>query len=239
MTRLEKLNNFSKDCETEINTYSCTECKDLKFIFNEEGEAKVCKCKIIQDTQERIAKSEIGVAFKEKTFKNYDYTLSSECTDAMATALKFCQNFDTEQKSNSIIFCGNSGLGKTHLSVAIANNLIEKGVGILYMPYREVITKLKQSITDEQTYKKTINKYKLSKCLIIDDLFKGKITESDINIVFELINYRYLNKLPVIISSEMMPKQLLGVDEAIGSRILEMSKEYIVEFKEKGKNYRL
>ena len=47
---------------------------------------------------------------------------------------------------------------------------------------------------------------KVQKCksILIDDLFKGKVTESDINIMFELLNFRYFNKLPVIVSCEWM-----------------------------------
>ena len=72
----------------------------------------------------------------------------------------------------------------------------------------------------------------------VDDLLKGKYTESDINIMCELINYRYLKRLPVIISTEKTQRQLLDVDEALGSRIIEMCKGFIVEFNESG-NYRL
>ena len=142
-------------------------------------------------------------------------------------------------ESKSIIFCGRRCVGKSHLSIAIANNLIEKGIPVIYMSYREIITKLKQNITDDTIYSTLINKYKSEKVLIIDDLFKGRITESDVNIMFEIINYRYLNQLPIIISTEKTPESILNIDEAIGSRIIEMSKGYIIEFTASGLNYRL
>ena len=56
------------------------------------------------------------------------------------------------------------------------------------------------------------------------DLFKAKITDSDINIMFELINNRYFNNLPIIVSSEFSVLRLMDVDEALGSRLIEMSK---------------
>jgi len=108
------------------------------------------------------------------------------------------------------------------------------------MPYRDVITKIKQNMIDEEYYQKTISKYQLCEVLLIDDLFKGKINESDINIIFEIINYRYLNYLPVIVSSEFSIDRLLAFDEGVGSRIYEMSKDYVVEIeKDIGNNYRL
>ena len=71
-------------------------------------------------------------------------------------------------------------------------------------------------------------------------MFKGKVNESDINIMFEIINYRYLNFLPIIVSSEFTVENLLGFDQGVGSRIYEMCKDYIVEIEKDVKNnYRL
>ncbi len=143
-------------------------------------------------------------------------------------------------RNNSILLSGKSGCGKTHLSLALANNLLKKKeVAVVYMPYRDIITSLKQNMLDEDYYRKTLAKYQKAEVLLIDDLLKGKITESDVNIMFELINYRYLNRLPMIISTEYGQRKLLDFDEAIGSRIYEMCKGYVVEIKGKGNNYRL
>lgn len=108
------------------------------------------------------------------------------------------------------------------------------------MPYRDVITKIKQNMLDDEYYRKTLSKFQTCDVLLIDDLFKGKINETDINVMFEIINYRYLNYLPLIVSSEFTTERLLSFDESIGSRIYEMCKSYIVEIsKNKNNNYRL
>ena len=105
---------------------------------------------------------------------------------------------------------------------------------------KDVITKLKQNMIDEEYYTKTISKYQLCEVLLIDDLFKGKINDTDINIVFVIINYRYLNFLPIIVSSEFSIDKLLAFDEGVGSRIYEMAKDYVVEIeKDISNNYRL
>ena len=70
-------------------------------------------------------------------------------------------------------------------------------------------------------------------------LLNGKVTEADINIMFEIINHRYLNGKPLIISSELFQEDLLKFDEAIGSRIIEMCKGRIVEIRGIENNYRL
>ena len=108
------------------------------------------------------------------------------------------------------------------------------------MPYRDVITKIKQNMLDAEYYCKIISNYQICEVILIDDLFKGKINESDINIMFEIINYRYLNFLPIIVSSEFSIDRLLAFDEGVGSRIYEMCKDYVVEIeKDMNNNYRL
>ena len=144
-----------------------------------------------------------------------------------------------DKRNNSLIFMGSVGSGKSHLSFAVANELIKNGVAVIYMGYRDAIIKLKQKIMDSDEYDKLMNTYKNSKVLLVDDLFKGNVTQSDLNIFFEIVNHRYFNNLPMIISTEMLMDELLKVDEAIGSRLLEMCGEYSVELKGSKLNYRI
>ena len=67
----------------------------------------------------------------------------------------------------------------------------------------------------------------------------GKPTEADINILYELVNYRYMHNKPMVISTERLPDDLVGFDEAVGSRIIEMCRDNIVILKGEKLNYRL
>ena len=156
-------------------------------------------------------------------------------------ARQYVKDFESikDNRKNSVIFMGSVGSGKSHLSFAIANELMKKGVGVLYMGYRDSIMKIKQNVMNMDEYEKIMNRYKKCKVLLIDDLFKGNITSSDINIMFEIVNYRYFNNLAMIISTEKCGKELLEIDEAIGSRILEMTKDYNIELKGHKLNYRI
>ena len=100
-------------------------------------------------------------------------------------AKSYSKNFEEIRvtRKNSMMFLGQVGSGKTHLAIAISNLLLDKGIGVIYMPYRDSITNLKQSILDEENYQREISKYKNAQVLLIDDLFKGRITESDVNIM--------------------------------------------------------
>ena len=85
------------------------------------------------------------------------------------------------------------------------------------MPWRDDVAKLKALSLDNAEREKLIADLKNAQILYIDDLFKtGKAldgssnpTNADISIAFEIINYRYINHLPTIVSTEKTPQELL------------------------------
>lgn len=159
-----------------------------------------------------------------------------------ATALAYYNDFEKIRNNlkNSILLCGQPGSGKTHMAAALAVNFINKGMKVEYMPYRDVITKIKQKMRDEEYYSKEIDRFQKCDILLIDDLFKGKVTSYDINIIFEIVNYRYLNHLPLIVSTEHNPEELLNFDEACSSRICEMCRSFSIFIpKNRKNNYRM
>ena len=222
------------------NKYRCNKCRDMTFILIDDI-ATPCKCRDMRICENILKNSGINEEFRKNTFDNFDYNIDLTVTEAFLKAKNYYTNYEKikDTRKNSILFMGQVGSGKTHLSTAIANSLMKNSIGVVYMPYRDTITKLKQSILDEENYHRELNRYKEAKVLLIDDLFKGNITKSDINIVFELINYRYLKNKPLIVSTEKLLDDLIEIDEAIGSRVVEMSKDYLVEIKGKKLNYRI
>ena len=66
--------------------------------------------------------------------------------------------------------------------------------------------------------------------MYIDDLFKGSVTSADINLAYEIINARYgVKELRTIISTERSMQNIIGIDEALGSRIYQRSKNFIIQ----------
>lgn len=235
-------NNLKKqECLFKIESkYKCEKCRDLTFIIKDDY-AYECECRVLRQAENILKNSGISEAFRKKTFENFNYSINLHTVHAFTKASEYVNDFEDikEERCNSIMFIGAVGSGKTHLSLAIANDLMDKHIGVIYMPYREAITNIKQCIMDQENYNRVMNRYKRAKVLLIDDLFKGAITNSDINIMFEIINYRYFNHKPVIISSEKNAKELLNIDEAIGSRVIEMSGNYLVDIAGKNLNYRI
>lgn len=133
-----------------------------------------------------------------------------------------------------------SGAGKTHLLVALINNFVsKKKKKIVYMRYIDASTELKQNVLNGDVYQRKIRKYKNAEILVIDDLFKNGYTESDLRITSEIISHRYINNLPIMLSSEYLLKDLINIDKAIGGRIKEMSQNYLYEIIGVENNYRM
>lgn len=199
-----------------------------------------CTCYAVNLAKERWIKSGFDPDSKEKSFSTFK-EISEIAKQAKLIAGKYAKDFQSikNNRINSLLFMGQVGSGKTHLCIAASLNLLSKGIEVIYMSYREDVTALKQNILDEEYYQNQLSKYKTASVLFVDDLFKGKITETDINIMFEIINYRYLKRLPLIISTEYNMEQLLAKDEATASRIYEMSKGYSFEIRGKENNYRM
>lgn len=221
--------------------YECDKCKDLEYIIDKKtNTARICECAERKQYQRILQKSGISENFKKISFKEFE-TKTEWQKNAKSMAIDYAKKFENieKERNNSIAFLGNCGSGKTHLSIAIANNLMSKNIAVLYMSYRDIVTKIKQIITDDEAYNKELSRYKNARVLLIDDFAKGKTTESDINIMFEIINYRYLNSKAIIISSELTQERLLDFDEAVGSRIIEMCRGRIGEVLGLENNYRL
>ena len=224
----------------EETEYKCIKCRDMTFIIDD-GVAIPCECRDLRVAEDILKKSGIGKEFRNKRFDNFDFSRNMAVMQGYKSAMEYENQFlDIENtRFNSIMFLGQVGSGKTHLSMAIANELMDRGIGVIYMGYRDAITNIKQNMLDSVYYNRVMNRYKGARVLFIDDLFKGKITESDINIMFELINHRYFNNLPMIIGSECSVGKLLDIDEALGSRLVEMTKGRVVELRGKELNYRI
>ena len=99
------------------------------------------------------------------------------------------------------------------------------------MPWRQGVRELKGKAKEPAIQAESLKKYQEAPILFIDDLFKvskgpdGSCAPpaADVNIAFDVVNYRYTKHLPTIISTERTPAELVDIDEAAGARIVEMA----------------
>lgn len=183
----------------------------------------------MEDIQRKVKAAQITDEFKVKTFRSFD---TSDVAEPIKKAFKVAQSYVMafskirETKHNGIALMGNPGSGKTHLLAAVTNNLLSKGVEVFYFPWVEGMKELTNVAFEEK--QDIIHRMQRCEVLFLDDLFKGrgKPTEFQFETAWAVLNYRYLNNLPILVSTERSLSDLLDIDEAMGSRIAEVTRNY-------------
>ncbi|RAL26728.1 ATP-binding protein [Thermoflavimicrobium daqui] len=226
--------------------YQCTKCQDQEgYIARDKNGYEVwcwCECHVQRRVERLFKYSRITNEFRRLSFESFILDGRPQpVKNAFACAKAYLEYFSRLRsgRNNSIALLGKSGSGKTHLLIAVANSLLSQGVGVLYFPWIEGMNDLKSNF---EVISDKVQQLKQVEVLFIDDLFKGRKTVTDFQLeqLFDMINYRYLNHLPIMVSSEKDIDQLCTIDEAIGSRIYEMCKDFTVILKgDKSLNYRI
>ena len=201
-----------------------------------------CQCVETRNSIMRMKRSGLKDIIKDYTFDKFEATENWQKTLKDA-AMEYAKN-----PKGWFFLGGQSGAGKTHLCTAICREFLLSGKRVKYMLWRDDVVKIKGAVTDSEVYSKLISQYKTIDVLYIDDLFKTgkdkdnniqKPTGADINVAFEILNYRYNNpNLLTIISSELTEDELIDIDEAIGGRIYERAKAFTIG-KNRDRNYRI
>lgn len=235
----KRMEQMLQNCKKVENNYECSKCRDFGYTFVEVNGCDMavpCECKDRKEALEKLEKCGISDVFKKKTFKTYN-TEKRYQLDAKTKAMKFCQDF--KNTNASLLLCGQPGSGKTHLGIAAMLNLIDKNIGVKYEEYTSMIMNLKQAVIDEENYIREESKYTSPRVLFLDDFLKGKTTDADLKYIYKVINTRYLQQKPIILSTELSIQEIISWDEAVGSRLVEMSQGNIITFGSNSDNYRL
>lgn len=228
--------------------YNCTLCHNkghYMYLLDGYQYSKQCKCMEVRKTIRNMERSGLKNIIRDYTLDKYE-TEEEWQKNIKAKAIKYLE----DNTHNWWFINGQSGSGKTHICTAICREYLLKGETVKYMLWKEESTVLKACVNDYEIYEKKMNKLKNAEILYIDDFMKpiktkeGKIappTTADVNLAFELIDFRKNANLRTIISSERNLIELLGIDEATAGRIVEKStKEYILNLGNDSKrNYRL
>ena len=132
---------------------------------------------------------------------------------------------------------GVPGSGKTRLCTTIFRAIVEGGKRGLYISWRDFARKAKSAGTDGDGFEAVVLPAKKTPVLYLDDFWKGSVNPADVNLAFELLNARYASQLPTILSSEHTLEAIIRGDEAIGSRLYEMSEGFYIDCS-RAKNWR-
>lgn len=235
--------------------YKCPKCKDVGGFIVPLLDKKTgivydvwqdCECEKIYIAKNLLKASEITEEFKSMTFANFHVDgLEPVVNDMKSIAMNYYLDYEIlkNNRENSIALLGQPGSGKTHILTALSNNMMQKKlVSVLYFPYVEGFNDLRDNL---EKLDSKLSRMKKVEILFIDDLFKpvnkrSQATEWELKMLYSVINYRYMNHKPIFISSELMFNEIMTLDEALGSRIYEMCRNYFVQVEKNLKvNYRL
>ena len=133
----------------------------------------------------------------------------------------FAKEFPKNDGSG-LILVGSAGTGKTHLAAAISNYLVkELYVPVCFWNYSEALDHIRRSFRDNSgNAEDIIQKMIDSPLLVLDDLGKEKRSEWGDEQMYRIINNRYIDKKPIVITSNFDIEQLLDMlDQSVISRL--------------------
>jgi len=164
--------------------------------------------------------SGIPLRFQNCSFENFSKTKEKEIV------LDYVKNFPDRQKSGtSLVFCGTTGTGKTHLSSALCFYLIENyQTSVLYTKAFDVLREVKETYnkSSKKTFSDVQSKHAQIDLLIIDEVGVQFGTETEKQILFEIINERYENLRPTILVTNL---SLTNLKEFAGDRVIDRMKD--------------
>lgn len=232
------LNSLGKDENYLKPHYECLDCEDTGYITNSYN-STMCHCLKQKLFNLEYNKSNLSNLEKENfehfSFDYYSDEINEEKYHSKISPKKnmefiykishdFIENFENVTQKN-LLFTGNTGLGKSFLSSAIANELLKKGKTVLYQTAPIMLDTIMdyrfgKANTSKDIYDNLLN----VDLLIIDDLGTECINNMKFSELFNIINTRLLNNNKVtktIISTNLSLDNLFSTyDERIVSRLV-------------------
>ena len=196
----------------------CPVCSDTGYVSG-----RPCTC-----LTSHITKTCFGGGLPEKLSDFDPEIYSSEASRklghrALKTAMSYIENFGKRKENLALI--GTAGSGKTLLSGIIAAELLKKGVSVVRLRAADLIDVLGDSLFGEDSGSEIIKGCGL---LVIDDLGTERQTNFTQSVLYDLIDSRYLGKLPTIITANLsLEKQKDMYGDRFISRFYSMSTENI------------
>jgi DNA replication protein DnaC len=216
--------------------YTCPICEDTGICEDYDSErqvshgSKYCKCYLeilkgyaVNDLNrstplELSSFDDFRLDYYPLTSKNADRP-REEMTDVFNSCKRYAQAFDKDSKS--LYFYGRTGLGKTHLSLAIASDVIKKGYNVIYGSVITFLNKMeKEKFGRAETFV-TEDSLIGADLLILDDLGAEFQSSYTVSAIYNLLNSRICRGVPTIISSNLSLDEIKNrYPESIASRII-------------------
>ena len=209
--------------------YQCPLCKDTGTV-----EGKRCQCMEALLRAESCRGLPSAALDGRSTFDTFDLSYYPDAPDqsgrsprkVMAAILQRCRDYADgfSRQSESLLFLGRTGLGKTHLSLAIAGQTASRGAAVLYSSAQGIIDRYERVRFDRDPTAEDRDFVQMApRCdlLVIDDLGAEFSTAFSQSVLYNILNARITAGLPVILSTNLTLEQLAAAyNERIASRVL-------------------
>ena len=193
--------------------FVCKKCADTGFVGG-------YRCACFDRLLRQIAYSSLCSDFPvdKCTFDSFNLALYSRHTDTstgivpydrMKSIFDYCKQYADRfsVRAPSLFFYGETGLGKTHLSLAIAGAVVQKGFGVIYGSAQNLLDKMEREHFKGE-FEGVSDSILQCDLLILDDLGAEFSTSFTVSAVYNIINTRQQSGLPVIISTNLPVKEL-------------------------------
>lgn len=191
--------------------YECSKCGDTGFVDN-----TICDCMkqalILAGYESAGIAPLIGKCNFESFSLDY-YRTSPEHYERMKTVFEkihsYAEGFN--MKSGNLLLVGGTGLGKTHLSVAVAKRVVEKGYDVVYSPATAMLSDFEyQRFGNSASGSESADTSRYFNCelLVIDDLGTEVNNQFTTNCLYNIINARLNSGLPTVISTNLVSNEL-------------------------------
>ncbi|MBQ8297414.1 MAG: ATP-binding protein [Ruminococcus sp.] len=181
--------------------YSCPKCQDTGY-FNSE----FCDCfkklcgSLAASNLNRNAQLQLSSfdTFSLSYYKGEDYFTMERIFNF---AKRYAETFNAN--SESILMFGKTGLGKTHLSLAIANKVLERGYSVIYDSIINILRSIEREHFSREHSSDMINLVMDAELLILDDLGTEYESAFYSSTIYNIINTRLNSGRPTIISTNL------------------------------------
>ncbi|MBP3495133.1 MAG: ATP-binding protein [Clostridia bacterium] len=216
--RIELLNSVGLDSDYTDMKYECDKCNDLGYV-----NGKMCSCYKNALIQKGYESSGIGKLFEKQSFETFSldvYENKEEMQGLFNYLINYVKGFENDKQS--LLFVGGTGLGKTHLSTAVAKSLIENGYDVVYETAQNIFfdfdnDRFRDRYSDEEMVSQ---KYLNCDLLIIDDLGAEAVSSFSVSCLYNIINTRLNKGLPIIASTNLSSAEIRKIyNDRITSRL--------------------
>ncbi len=200
--------------------YECDICMDVGYI-----DGRMCKCMKRALTLAGYESSGVLKLIEKQNFETFslDYYAGEERANmerVLARCKQYAAGFDGVHMKN-LLFIGTTGLGKTHLSSAIAKIVVENGHDVVYESAQKIFADFEaEKFGKAAPGEDRTSRYLSAELLIIDDLGTEMTSTFTVSCLYNLINTRLIAEKSMIISTNVRKEELLDkYSDRITSRL--------------------